>query len=184
MNNKIINSTSPEITRNPAEYAVLGALTKGAAHGYDLYRYLSKSLGTVWTLGLSQVYALLGCLEREGLVAHQRHAQEKRPDRKIFTLTAEGEKIFKEWVGHPVRHVRDLRLEFLSKLHFAREMGRGTATRLIKAQMAFLEEKYQEMRKSKLMKTFMEIQALRFRLLQTKAAITWLQELLEVEKKY
>jgi PadR family transcriptional regulator, regulatory protein AphA len=173
-----------ESPRNPAEYAVLGALERNPAHGYDLYHYLSTSVGAIWNLKISQVYALLGRLENEGLVSHQRLAQEKRPDRKIFTLTDEGEKVFKEWVGQPVRHVRGLRLEFLSKLHFARDMGRGTATRLIKAQMAVLEEKYQGMRqKAKSTETFMETQALRYRLLQTKAALAWLQELMEAEKK-
>jgi PadR family transcriptional regulator, regulatory protein AphA len=184
MNIQLKTKIPGESTRNPAEYAVLAALERSSVHGYDLYHYLSTSVGAIWTLKISQVYALLGRLENEGLVSHQRHVQGKRPDRKIFTLTAEGEKIFKDWVGQPVRHVRDLRLEFLSKLHFARNMGRGTATRLIKAQMAVLEEKYHGMRhKSKSMETFVETQALRYRLLQTKAALTWLQELMEAEKK-
>jgi len=184
MNNSVKNNKAADHLRNPAEYAVLGALARGPAHGYDLYHDLATGVGTIWALGISQIYALLGRLEHEGLVSHQRHAQEKRPDRKIFTLTNEGEKIFKEWVGQPVRHVRDLRLEFLSKLHFARETGRGAAARLIRSQIALLEEKYQGMRqKGKSLKTFMETQALRYRQLQTKAAITWLQELLETEMK-
>jgi PadR family transcriptional regulator, regulatory protein AphA len=184
MNNLLKNNKPADHLRNPAEFAVLGALERGPAHGYDLYQYLSTGVGTIWALGISQVYALLGRLEAAGLASHQRHAQEKRPDRKIFTLTDEGERIFKEWVGQPVQHVRDLRLEFLSKLHFAREIGRGAAARLIKAQMALLEGKYQGMRqKGKSMETFMETQTLRYRQLQTKAAIAWLQELLEAEKK-
>ena len=184
MNIPIKNKTVAEENRNPAEYAVLGALKRGPAHGYDLYHYLSANLGAIWTLGLSQVYALLARLEQEGLITHQRHAQEKRPDRKIYTLTPMGVKMFKDWVRRPVPHVRDLRLEFLCKLYFARTLGRGAETRLIKAQMALLEEKCQRMHsKAKSMEAFMEIQALRFRLSQTEAAMAWLKDLSEMDKK-
>jgi DNA-binding PadR family transcriptional regulator len=183
MNIHFKNKIVAEENRNPAEYAVLGALERGPAHGYDLYHYLFASLGAIWTLGLSQVYALLVRLEREGLITHQRHAQEKRPDRKIYTLTPMGGKMFKDWVRRPVSHVRDLRLEFLCKLYFARTLGRGAETRLIKAQMALLKEKCQRMHsKAKSMEAFMEIQALRFRLTQTEAAMTWLEGLSETEK--
>ncbi|MBI5605815.1 MAG: PadR family transcriptional regulator [Deltaproteobacteria bacterium] len=178
------NISPPEQDRNPAEYAVLGALGKGPTHGYDIYQNLSKNLVSIWTLGLSQVYALLSRLEQEELVIHQRHEQEKRPDRKIFTLTPKGIKIFKNWVRQPVPHMRDLRLEFLCKLHFARTQGRGAETRLIEAQISLLEEKSQRMHsKAKSMEAFMEIQALQFRLSQTEAAMAWLKALSETDKQ-
>ncbi len=184
MNNQYKNNTFLERGRNPAEYAVLGALERGPAHGYDLYQYLSESLGAVWTMGLSQVYALLSKLERDGLITHQRQVQENRPDRKNFTLTSNGRKTFKDWVRQPVPHVRDLRLEFLCKLHFARALGRNTETRLIKAQMSVLEEKNKSMlSKTKAMEAFMEIQSLRFRQFQIEAAMTWLKGLLEMDQK-
>ncbi len=184
MNNQYKNNTFQESDRNPAEYAVLGALEKGPAHGYDLYHYLSENLGAIRTLGLSQVYALLSRLEQEGLITHQRRAQENRPDRKIYTLSSAGMKVFQDWVHRPVPHVRDLRLEFLCKLHFARTLGRGSERRLIKAQMALLEEKCRRMySKAKSMEAFMEIQALRFRLSQTEAALTWLKDLSAMDKK-
>ena len=184
MNNQLKNNPLTEQTRNPAEFTVLGALEKGPAHGYDLYHYLSANLGAIRTLGLSQVYALLSRLEQEGLITYRRHAQGNRPDRKIYTLTSMGMKIFKDWVRRPVPHVRDLRLEFLCKLHFSRTLGRGAETRLIMAQMVLLEEKCQRMHsKAKSMETFMEIQALQFRLSQTEAAMTWLKGLSETNKK-
>jgi PadR family transcriptional regulator AphA len=176
VNNQLKNKPNLKKDRNPAEYAVLGALSLGPAHGYDLYQYLADNLGSIWTLGLSQVYALLSRLEREGLIIHERHEQEKRPDRKIFTLTLEGRKIFKDWVRQPVLHVRDLRLEFLCKLHFARVLGRGADSRLINAQMAVLTETSRRIQaKIKSGKTSIEQQTLEFRQVQTQAAIAWLQ---------
>lgn len=178
MNNPLKNKTYLQSDRNPAEYAVLGALTIGPAHGYDLYQYLLENLGSIWTLGLSQIYALLSRLDEEGLISQERQEQDKRPDRKIFTLNPHGLEIFKDWVRQPVAHVRDLRLEFLSKLHFARVRGRGAVSRLIQAQIAVLTETSRGLQaKIKSTQTFIEQQTLEFRRIQTQAAIAWLQKL-------
>ncbi len=52
------------------EYVLLGFLEKEPVHGYDLYKRLSsfKSVGLVWHIKQSQLYALLERLEEEGLV--------------------------------------------------------------------------------------------------------------------
>jgi DNA-binding PadR family transcriptional regulator len=164
--------------RNPAEYLILGALAGGPLHGYDLYRYLEEQLGWIWTLGRSQTYALLSRMEQAGLVSHERQAQEKRPDRKIFTPSPEGKKTFKHWVNQPVLHVRDLRLEFLAKLHFTRVLGKGAEGRLVNAQVALLEKMSSGMEdKIRSAKNFVERQALQFRLAQTQAALGWLQSI-------
>ncbi len=184
---KLFGSTDDSLverTRNPAEYALIGALERGPAHGYDIYQYLSASLGAIWTLDLSQVYALLSQLEQEGLTTRQHQVQGKRPDQKIYTLTSIGMKVFKDWVRRPVPHLHYFWLDFLCKFHFACLRGRGAERRLIKAQMSMLEEKCQRMRsKIKSRKAFMETQALRFRLSQTVAAMTWLKRLSKMDKK-
>jgi PadR family transcriptional regulator, regulatory protein AphA len=180
MNSQKESNNPTNRDRNPAEYLILGVLSAREQHGYDLFWYLEENLGRIWTLGRSQTYALLSRMEQERLVAHTRQAQEKRPDRKIFSLTSDGLKIFKNWVRRPVLHVRDLRLEFLSKLHFARVRGRGADSRLINAQIAVLEETSRRIHaKVGSMGTFIEQQTLEFRQVQTQAAITWLKNMLD-----
>jgi PadR family transcriptional regulator AphA len=180
MNNQKENNIPIDRDRNPAEYLILGVLSAGEQHGYDLFRSLEENLGLIWTLGRSQTYALLSRMEQERLVAHTRQAQEKRPDRKIFTLTSDGLEIFKNWVRQPVLHVRDLRLEFLSKLHFAWVRGRGGDSRLINAQIAVLEETSRRIHaKAGSEETFIEQQTLEFRQVQTQAAIAWLKTMLD-----
>ncbi len=94
MTSKHLNIVKAEISRNPAEYPVLGILALGEAHGYDICRRLHKGIGPIWKLGKSQVYALLARLERDGLVAHERVGQENLPAKNIFSITAMGEGVF------------------------------------------------------------------------------------------
>jgi DNA-binding PadR family transcriptional regulator len=169
-----INKTAGR-ERNPADYLILGVLSSGQQHGYDLYHHLEENLGRIWTLGRSQTYALLSRMEQAGLVAHKRQAQEKRPDRKNFSLTPTGKKIFSQWVKAPVAHVRDLRLEFLAKIHFLGKSDPKGLEKLIEAQQEVCRDKLSRMEERKRSApSGMERLAYDFRLSQTLAALDWL----------
>ncbi|HEX6383045.1 MAG TPA: helix-turn-helix transcriptional regulator [Anaerolineae bacterium] len=120
------------------EHALLGFMREQPTHGYDIYRQLSDpaGLGIVWRLKRSQLYALLGKLEAEGYISAMLEPQEARPPRKVFHLTAEGREAFEEWMQSPVAHGRQLRLDFLARLYFARREGRQAAAQLIDRQRA------------------------------------------------
>jgi PadR family transcriptional regulator AphA len=174
MNIQSLNNSPEGTTRNPAEYVVLGALSRGPIHGYDLYRSLTEDLGAVWSLGLSQVYALLSRLEAAGLVRHQRSTRGRGPGRKTFQLTEAGREAFQHWVETPVVHVRDIRLEFLAKLHFARLAGRGAETRLRRAQRRVCRDKAEELRHGlEEARTEAERQASELRLVMVEAILAW-----------
>jgi PadR family transcriptional regulator, regulatory protein AphA len=173
----------PEKERNPAEYLVLGALAGGPLHGYDLYQCLEEQLGEIWTLGRSQTYALLSRMEQAGLVSHERRAQEKRPDRKVFSLTPAGRKKFKVWVKAPVEHVRDLRLEFLAKIHFLEKGDRKFLGKLIESQQQVCREKLSGLEERKRSApSGMERLAGDFRQALARAALEWLEVLKRKEK--
>jgi PadR family transcriptional regulator, regulatory protein AphA len=168
----------PEKDRNPAEYLVLGALSGGPLHGYDLYQYLEEHLGKIWTLGRSQTYALLSRMEQAGLVSHERQAQEKRPDRKVFSLTPAGRKKFNAWVKTPVEHVRDLRLEFLAKIHFLEKGDRKILGILIEGQQQVCREKLSRLEeRNRSGPPGMERMACDFRQALARAALEWLEVL-------
>jgi len=173
---KIIASSEKE--RNPAEYLVLGALAGGPLHGYDLYQYLEEHLGRIWTLGRSQTYALLSRMEQAGLVAHERQAQEKRPDRKVFSLAPSGRKKFNAWVTAPVEHVRDLRLEFLAKIHFLEINSPKLLENLIEGQQEVCRGKTARMEERK-QSSASRVERLTYdyRSSQAEAACKWLEGL-------
>ena len=162
--------------RNPAEYPVLGILTRGPAHGYDICRLLREGIGSIWRLGKSQVYALLIRLEREGLVGHERIGQETLPAKNIFSLTPEGAEVFEEWLDSPVYHVRDIRLEFLTKLWFAHQRGLESEKRLVEKQLAVCQEKATRLEALRAAsRTPIECRSAEFRLAIVQAAISSLK---------
>ena len=48
------------------ENALLGILMTGPKHGYELHSYMSARMNEFWQLSMSQIYALLKRLKREG----------------------------------------------------------------------------------------------------------------------
>lgn len=100
------------------KYALLGILAEQDQHGYELKTSFDAKVGEFWSLNYGQIYTTLDRLEKEGLVTHDRQAQEKRPDRKIFSITPEGRNELVQWLSTPVAKVRALRDEFFVKLVF------------------------------------------------------------------
>jgi PadR family transcriptional regulator, regulatory protein AphA len=126
---------------NSAEYPVLAVVGLAPVHGYDVWRYLKTHLGTVWQMGRSQVYGLLSQMERDGLVRHERVEQANLPARKVFSLTPAGRGAIEQWIREPVRHIRDFRLEFPTKFHFAQARSQEIARELIEDQVKVCDEK-------------------------------------------
>ncbi|MFH1116001.1 MAG: PadR family transcriptional regulator [Pseudomonadota bacterium] len=171
-----------EKQRNPAEFPVLGMLYTRPAHGYDLCRKLRQQLGEIWTLRTSHIYALLAGLERDGLVRHNCVEQGTRPAKKVFTITDKGRLVFWVWVRSPVMNVRDIRLEFLTKLHFARLDSFSTLEDLIANQLNVCRSGRRRLKKVRVLsETETEAVGLDFRVAMLSAAIRWLERLLPSE---
>jgi hypothetical protein len=73
-------------------------------------------------------------LEDEGLIHATLEPQERRPSRKVFSLTPAGESAFTRWLTQPVRLPREMRLEFMLKLYFAGQEEPEVVALLIRRQ--------------------------------------------------
>lgn len=169
----------------PAEHAILGLLyfEQTGGHGYDLARHFGddQPLGDVLKLEPGMLYHHLKKLARTGWVTVDIEPQGTRPPRQVYTLTEDGRDELLRWLREPVQHTREIRLEFLVKLYFARLLDPTLATELIRGQL----DKSREMEaglEARLAPSDASAddfgrQVLNLRLLQTRAAITWLQSL-------
>lgn len=102
------------------EFALLGFLIAGPSHGYDLHQRCIVELGHVWHISQSQAYAILKRLEQRGDVKAQVVEQEKLPARQMLRITAQGRRRFNEWMEDISANSRSIRLEFLTRLYFAK----------------------------------------------------------------
>lgn len=70
--------------------AVLAALLDGAASGYDLAKAFDASVANFWMCTPQQLYRELDRMESDGLIAARTVEQERRPNKRLFSLTSQG----------------------------------------------------------------------------------------------
>jgi DNA-binding PadR family transcriptional regulator len=79
-------------------HVLLGLLSAGPRHGYDLKRAHDERLPRAKPLAYGQVYSTLGRLERDGLVEQRGQDREGGPDRTSYALTDAGRSRLTEWL--------------------------------------------------------------------------------------
>ena len=73
---------------------LLGLLLSHDMHGYQLNEVLQQSPGLPIALKKSNAYKLLGDMEKDGWVTHVEEQEGNRPQRRVYSVTNEGKKVF------------------------------------------------------------------------------------------
>jgi DNA-binding PadR family transcriptional regulator len=162
-----------------AAFVLLCLLAEGPAHGYQIRQTLHERGFRFWVrLERSSVYAVLGSLEKQGLV-EVRLEEGGGPTRKVFSLTGEGEERRRvealrllSQPSHP-RNDLDLGLYALSRLapdEALAAVDEGLAS--LRRRAGFLEERLSWCRERELW-----LPALGFErpLLELRAELIWLE---------
>ena len=117
-----------EMTLSLTEFAVLGLLAEEPRHGFAVSRDLepSTAVGRILTVRRPLVYRALDRLVGAGLAAPARtEPGDAGPNRVVLRVTPPGRRHLRRWLGQPVAHIRDLRIEFLLKLTLLERSGRS-----------------------------------------------------------
>src|SRR5262245_60889861 len=125
------------VNLTPTAYVILGLLRERSMHGYEIAQHFKPEadLGQVVPADMSTIYTFLKDLQEHGLIRGERVTVGARPPRTVFSLTAEAEPLFLEWLRRPVARIREVRLDFLLKLYFARRFGTTETRALMDAQV-------------------------------------------------
>jgi DNA-binding PadR family transcriptional regulator len=105
-------------------YALLALLGEGEAHGYQLLKLFNERVGPFWHPNIGQVYQLLHELERRGLVG-RRDVESGTRLRRVFRLTARGERALRTWLARRPAWPPPLRDEMFVRLLAAERAGAG-----------------------------------------------------------
>jgi DNA-binding PadR family transcriptional regulator len=101
----------------------LGILSLGEATGYEIKKMVAEgSLSFFSEASYGSIYPALSKLTEEGLVTCREMAQDKRPDKKIYSLTKKGRDELQQSLRrdpHPDKN----RSEFLAALLFAESVA-------------------------------------------------------------
>ncbi len=177
-------STPPRKALGPGnrspEYALLGFLYMQPGHGYELHRRLIKELGTIWGASQSETYNVLKRLEAQGLIKSRIVAQQKLPARNMLSLTARGRSHFEKWLKAPAASsIRTIRLDFVTRLYFARHTGLLKLPNLINQQVAEVRASLRHMEAllidMPLTETYNRL-GLEYQILQRRSILEWLED--------
>lgn len=83
--------------------AVMAALLEGEASGYDMAKRFDASVANFWTTTPQQLYRELERMEVEGLIAARVVHQERRPNKRMFTLTESGKRELHAFTTEPAK---------------------------------------------------------------------------------
>ena len=104
----------------------LGVLTLSDMTGYEIKKHFEQSFAHFFVAGYGSIYPALSELTRIGMVSCQDVAQDKRPDKKVYSITDAGRaQLGVALAETPPRH--KVRSQFLVLMYFAHLM---TAERL------------------------------------------------------
>ncbi|MFD5517694.1 PadR family transcriptional regulator [Streptomyces sp. NPDC127066] len=108
--------------------AVLASLLEGEASGYDLAKGFDASVANFWMATPQQLYRELDRMESEGLIEARLVQQERRPNKRVFSLTEAGLEALASFTSGPARPTA-IRDELMVKV-YALDMGDADAVRV------------------------------------------------------
>ena len=79
-------------------YVLLGLLVENSGHGYGLRKKFLNRLGHFRNINEGQLYTELSKMEKDGLVEREVVVPDKGPARKVLHITAEGARLFRDWL--------------------------------------------------------------------------------------
>jgi PadR family transcriptional regulator AphA len=113
----------------------LGVLTEGDKTGYEIKQRFEEAFAHFFGAGYGSIYPALAELTRKGLVTCQSVEQDKRPDKKVYSLTAAGRRtLVDELSATGPRH--KVRSEFLVLMYFAHLLPVERVRRIIEEMLA------------------------------------------------
>ncbi|MGW0083092.1 PadR family transcriptional regulator [Streptomyces sp. NPDC003393] len=99
--------------------AVMAALLEGEASGYDLAKGFDASVANFWMATPQQLYRELERMASEGLITARVVEQERRPNKRLFSLTEAGMEAVRAYVAEPPGRPTTIRDELLVKVQCA-----------------------------------------------------------------
>ncbi len=128
-----------------AKTLCLAVLSRGDASGYEIKKTLEDPpFSHFQDTGFGSIYPALGSLAKNGLVSGRAMPQDKRPDKKVYSITAAGRTALIEALGTPPGPDR-FRSDFLFALFLADQISGAQLRRLIDDRIAFYEERISAM---------------------------------------
>ena len=176
------------------EFAVLGVLSDGPLHGYELRKRLSAVLGPFRALSYGSLYPCLRRLQSKGLIdeVHVTPAIDSaapplsaRRARVVYAITGDGKEEFAAWANQPGPEAWEDE-GFAAHLAFFGRTEARVRLRILEGRRSRLEERVDTLRES-LARSRERVDAYTLQLQQhgldgAEREVRWLNELIQIER--
>lgn len=108
------------------QHALLGFLNYQPMTGYEIKQFMDASTANFWHAKQSQIYTTLKKLEANERVISTVEAQEGRPDRRVYAITAAGRAELAHWLAQPLTALDPKKEALLLKLFFSARLDKQT----------------------------------------------------------
>ncbi|MEE4194076.1 MAG: PadR family transcriptional regulator [Anaerolineae bacterium] len=125
----------------PLDLALLSLLTLRPMTGYQLKKELDINIGHFWSTTQSHIYKALRGLETDGAVHLQIVPQAGKPDRNVYSITAQGRSELVAWLQQPLQ-CEPVRESWLIQLFFARILSDEEIRQLFEDRIQQLEQRF------------------------------------------
>ena len=116
----------------------LGVLNRADATGYEIKKQCEEGpFSHFYAAGFGSIYPALNALATSGLIEAQSQTQEKRPDKKVYRITAAGRMALSDAISKPPARDR-FRSDFWFTLFFAPLLEPRRLSELIEDRIAAL----------------------------------------------
>jgi len=125
------------------ELALLGLIAEEHQRsGYDLVQTFRISMVHYWHAHPGQIYPTLDRMERDGWIAGREVIQRGRPNKRVYSITAEGRRVLLEWLRSPyepfkMKNPPLLKSRFLA--HLGADGARAKFTEMRDSMTSYLE---------------------------------------------
>lgn len=124
---------------------LLGLLLSHGMHGYQLNEILQQNPGTPISLKKSNAYKLLGDMEKDGWVTHIQEQEGNRPQRRVYSVTEEGEKAFYRLLRENLSTHKSSEFPSVVGLDFVYMLPAEEAVSLLETRRKLVDEKFQQL---------------------------------------
>lgn len=100
-------------------FILLGFLQYQPMSGYDLKQVIDRSTSHFWHAYHSQIYTTLRSMEKEELITSEIIPGEGQLDRRVYTLTKDGQRELKNWLDQSMTTMSTVKDELLVRIFFS-----------------------------------------------------------------
>jgi DNA-binding PadR family transcriptional regulator len=127
------------------KHTLLGLLILEPQTGYDLYKRVEQLTFLLESATLRRIYPTLKRLAEDDLVEFEVEPQEGKPDRKIYSITDQGQTEFLLWLREPVKEDPSSINPLFAKLFFYGMLDLEIVRERIQDSLAFRRKQRQEL---------------------------------------